>query len=79
MNVPPKPIELNDTIEYDEAELMDDRERDALRMDLAGRDLATYDTGGELTIGWLFALDGSRVEQGADNVFSDNQPSSAKS
>jgi hypothetical protein len=66
--------QLHDTIDYEDAEAMDDQERDDWRQRLAYRDLATYDTGGELTIGWLYGCDGEPLTQSCDDVFSSDQP-----
>ena len=69
--------QLNDTIDYSDVAAMDDRQRDDWRMALARQDHATYDTGGELTIGWMYGADGSRLSQDYDDVFSDHQPHEA--
>ena len=65
---------LNATIEYDEVEALDAREYGDWQAELAAKDLTTYDTGGERQIGWLFAADGSRIEE---PCFDETQPATA--
>ena len=67
-------MQINETLSYDEMESLDDMQRDELDRQLAKDDMQRVDDGGGFTVGWLFAQDGSRLE---DPSFELEQPAHA--
>ena len=62
---------IGDRIDYDDIDDMDDISRDDLYRDLQDRSMTLYDDGSDKVVVWMYAKDGSLIE---DPVVGTEQP-----